>query len=194
MSVVTRAGLSDVDRCAGVVAASFASLPQTAWLIDTPADRVPVLAADFAIFVAHAVEFGHVDVLGDHAVAVWFYRDRELPAPADYDARVAAATGRYAERFHLLDAAFDGHHPVAPHHHLALLAVEPGYQNQGLGVALLRHHHAWLDAEGVSAFLEASTVESVRLYRREGYEAMGEAYGLPDGGPLMWPLWRAARS
>ncbi|SES49305.1 GNAT family N-acetyltransferase [Actinokineospora terrae] len=193
MTGVVRATGSDVRQSASVVARAFESLPQTEWLIDTPADRLGVLTADFEILVEHAMTHGHVDAIGDHAVAVWFDRtEGTIPAPADYAARVLSATGRYADRFHALDAAFAAHHPARPHHHLALLAVVPEKQGQGLGEALLRHHHAVLDTAGVAAFLEASTPASVRLYKREGYSPLGEPYALPDG-PLMWPLWRQPR-
>ncbi|WP_018680437.1 GNAT family N-acetyltransferase [Actinokineospora enzanensis] len=195
---VGRAATADVPACALLVARAFAPLPQTVWLIDELADRVPVLAADFEILVEHALAHGRVDVIGaagePHAVAVWFHRDREMPEPADYDARVAAATGRYADRFRALDHAFESHHPAEPHHHLALLAVDPDRQGQGLGAALLAEHHARLDAAGVDAFLEASTVDSVRLYERHGYRALGEPYRLAADGPRMWPLWRTART
>ncbi|GLW89583.1 GNAT family N-acetyltransferase [Actinokineospora globicatena] len=191
MTAITRATSADTALCAAIVAQSFAELPQTAWLIADPADRLPALTADFAILVEHALAHGHVDLIGDHAVAVWFDRTgAEIPAPADYDARVLAATGQYAERFHALDSAFEAHHPAEPHHHLALLAVAPAKQRQGLGEALLRHHHAHLDSQGLAAFLEASTPESTRLYLREGYTPLGEPYPLPDDGPTMWPLWR----
>ncbi|MBM7774109.1 GNAT superfamily N-acetyltransferase [Actinokineospora baliensis] len=194
MTTITRAGATDVAHCAAVVARAFEPLPQTAWLVDTPSDRLAALTADFEILVEHAVTHGHIDTIDDDAVAVWFHREHgKPPAPADYDVRVLAATGRYADRFHALDAAFDAHHPSEPHHHLGLLAVAPSRQGHGLGAALLRHHHAELDDRGLAAFLEASTLNSRRLYLRAGYAPLGEPYQLPEDGPTMWPLWRQPR-
>ncbi|PPK67166.1 GNAT family N-acetyltransferase [Actinokineospora auranticolor] len=188
-STITRATAAEIPLCAHLVAKSFEALPQTVWLIDKPAARLPALTASFTILVEHALEHGRVDLISDQAVAVWFHRDREVPEPRDYEARVAAGTGEYASRFQLLDEAFESHHPAAPHHHLALLAVHPEHQNKGLGGALLADYHARLDREGTAAFLEASTLASSRLYQRYGYRPLGEPYNLPDG-PAMYPLWR----
>lgn len=75
-----------------------------------------------------------------------------------------------------------------PHHHLALLAVEPSFQGRGLGSALLRHHHASLDGAGTAAYLEASSPADCDLYARHGYE-LRETFALPDG-TLFLPMWR----
>ena len=46
-----------------------------------------------------------------------------------------------------------------------------------------------LDAEGIPAYLEASTVRSRALYERHGFEVTGE-FNLPSGGPPLWQMWR----
>jgi GNAT superfamily N-acetyltransferase len=119
-------------------------------------------------------------------VAVWFPYTSPLPAPHDYDRRLAAATGAWEERFRTLDELSEQNHPAAPHHHLAFLAVHPDRQNEGLGTALLRHQHARL--AGLPAYLEASDPRNRDLYARHGYQAR-EPFALPDGA-LFWPMWR----
>ena len=52
----------------------------------------------------------------------------------------------------------------------------------------MRHHHAWLDANGMPAYLEASSPRSRDLYAKHGYLA-GEPFRVPDGTPF-WPMWR----
>ncbi|GLZ40432.1 GNAT family N-acetyltransferase [Actinokineospora sp. NBRC 105648] len=192
--MITRAGAADAGHCGLLVATAFQHLPQAAWLIGDAERRLPVMAANFTMLVEHALAHGHVDLVDDRAVAVWFHREAgvEIPEPPDYDARVDADCGEYADRFRALDKAFEAHHPTRPHHHLALLAVHPKAQRAGLGGELLRHHHSTLDSGGLDAFLEASTPESARLYHRHGYQPHGSPYALPDDGPLMWPLWRSA--
>lgn len=117
-------------------------------------------------------------------------RDRPLPEIADYDRRLWRACGGYTERFQDLDEAFDKHHPAEPHHHLALLAVEPTRQRRGVGTALLECCHTRLDRAGMPAYLEASSAHSRRLYARHGYTDNGEPIDLPHNGPRLWPMWR----
>jgi GNAT superfamily N-acetyltransferase len=90
-----------------------------------------------------------------------------------------------------LDAGLDRHHPTgAAHHHLAILAVRPDGQGQGIGTALLRAHHATLDAAGTPAYLEASSDRNRVFYLRNGYADLGPPIYLPDG-PQMRPMMRA---
>lgn len=185
---------ADADRVAGLVADAFTPLAVAAWLVANPVERRAALSGQFRMLVEHAVEHGHVylaavghDLVG---TSVWFALDAgELPPPPAYDERLAEICGPHLDRFRLLDAAFEAHHPAEPHHHLAFLAVSPDRQGAGLGSALLRHHHARLDAAGTSGYLEASCPESRDLYLRHGYAA-GEPFRLPYDGPPLWPMWR----
>ena len=45
---------------------------------------------------------------------------------------------------------------------------------------------------GRAAYLESTKQETVPYYMRFGFEVTGEIK-LPDGGPSMWPMWRAPR-
>lgn len=178
-----------IGTVADLVAEAFAELPAVAWLVPD-GDRRAIPRGHFALLVEHAMTWGEVHLTTDGAgAAVWFFRDGDPPPPpADYDARLAAATGAYLDRFRVLDELFDAHHPGEPHHHLGLLAVRPGRQGAGYGTALLRHHHRRLDAEGIAGYLEASSAASRALYARHGYLDRGR-FRLPDGPPF-YPMWR----
>jgi GNAT superfamily N-acetyltransferase len=196
-TAIRRATPDDATMVAELVAAAFAPLDAVAWLVPDEAVRSRIMTANFRIFVDHAIEHGHIDVIddsvpspngGDPAAAVWFPRTGPLPEPPDYERRLAAACGPWTSRFEVLDELFEENHPAEPHHHLALLAVRPDRQGAGLGSALLRHHHATLDGSGTAAYLEASSTGSRDLYLRHGYEPR-EPFTLPDGTPF-WPMWR----
>jgi GNAT superfamily N-acetyltransferase len=64
-------------------------------------------------------------------------------------------------------------------------------QGRGLGSELLAPVLRRCDREGVPAYLEASSVQSKRLYERHGFEARGVL--APAGGPTLWPMWRVTR-
>ncbi|HEU5160981.1 MAG TPA: GNAT family N-acetyltransferase [Streptosporangiaceae bacterium] len=191
-SAIRRARPADAGRVAELVATAFAPLPAVSWLVPEPADRPRVMTANLRIFVDHAIEYGHVDLIDEApAAAVWFPRTDPIPEPADYDRRLAAACGPWTDRFRVLDSLFEENHPDGPHYHLALLAVAPEWQSRGLGSVLLRRQHAELDATATAAYLEASSARSRDLYLRHGYEP-GEPFRLPDGTPF-WPMWRPPR-
>ncbi|MFD6754158.1 GNAT family N-acetyltransferase [Micromonospora gifhornensis] len=187
---IDRLGPADARWVAERIAEAFLVLDATRWLVPDEAKREAVLAAQFEIVVSHALRHGLVFGTADRVgVAVWLPSVGDpLPEPEDYDARLAAACGVWTPRFAHLDELFAANHPHADHHHLAMLAVRPDRQGTGVGSALLRHHHAWLDANGVPAYLEASSETSRDLYARHGYR-VAEPFRLPDGTPF-WPMWR----
>lgn len=190
---------ADITIAANIVAGAFSSLEATEWLVPEPKERMHRLPAVFEITLAHAARTGGVVHLLDEAIsgqgcpragmgtAVWIDRTREVPEPDEYELRLRSAAGPYAERFLSLDRLFDEHHPRDPHHHLAFLAALP--QGNGIGSALLRRYHAYLDAEGIAAYLEASSLKSVSLYRRHGYRLSSRPFGLPNRA-LFYPMWR----
>ncbi|KOX10518.1 GNAT family N-acetyltransferase [Micromonospora profundi] len=189
-AAIERLGPEDTALVAGRIAGAFTALEVTRWLVPDASKRESVLAGDFEIMVDHAMRHGLVYGTADRsAVAVWFPSVGEpAPPPPDYDARLAAACGEWTDRFQHLDELFAANHPHDDHHHLAFLAVEPDRQGHGLGTALLKHHHAWLDANDMPAYLEASDPRSRDLYARNGYRAR-EPFRVPDGTPF-WPMWR----
>jgi GNAT superfamily N-acetyltransferase len=190
---VVTAGPADTDALSQVIADAFFRLPPSRWLIADPAARRAIFPGYFRIYVEHALAAGIVHTTPARtAAALWLPVSASGPAPpAGYDARLAAAAGPWHSRFTAFDAELDRHHPAGTaHHHLALLAVHPDHQGQGIGRLLLAHH-AVLDQAGIPAYLEAATVRTRRLYSQYGYILRSDApIRLPGGGPPMWPMWR----
>jgi GNAT superfamily N-acetyltransferase len=188
---IRRAGPADVERIADVIAEAFHGLPPSRWLVPEADERAAILPRYFRLLLDHAVAHGEVQtVTGLAAAAVWFDETGgAAPEPAGYAARLDEICGRWADRFHVLDALLAAHRPARPHHHLAFLATQPGYQRGGLGTALLAHQHRHLDRYAIPAYLEAASGASRELYLRLGYADLGPAITLP-GGPQLWPMWR----
>jgi GNAT superfamily N-acetyltransferase len=83
-------------------------------------------------------------------------------------------------------------HPQEPHWYLGVIGSDPTVRGAGFGQALMRSRLDRCDAEHAPAYLEATKEETVPYYMRFGFEVTGEIK-LPDDGPSMWPMWRAAR-
>jgi GNAT superfamily N-acetyltransferase len=191
---IVRATGADTSVLAQVIAEAFFSLPVCQWLIPDQAARRAAFPGYFGLYVEHALADGLAHTTPDRAaVALWLPGTGPTEPPAGYTQRLAALTGPHLATFQTFDQTLDRHHPAGVfHHHLAILAVRPDRQGQGIGTALLHAHHATLDQDGIPAYLEASSQRSRALYLRHGYTSHGrQPIHLPhDGPPLMWPMWR----
>lgn len=198
---VISADEADAVVLSQVIADAFLDLPPSWWLIADQAVRRRVFPEYFRIFVEAALADGIVHTTQDRtAVAIWFPSGTGEPLPSDdpsdepddYLTRLTTVTQPWTSRFLAFDAAIESRHPPEPaHHHLAFLAVRPDRQGFGIGSALLLAHHEFLDQQArLPAYLEASAPRSRDFYLRHGYADLGPPNYLPDGGPLMYPMWR----
>jgi GNAT superfamily N-acetyltransferase len=189
---IVAAGPGDAQKLSTVVAAAFHPLAPCQWLIPHAIQRRVAFPAYFRILVDHALARGTVDTTPDRAAAaLWLPIGPEGPeAPDRYEQRLKEAVGPHLERFEILDDQFEKHHPTGVSHlHLAILAVHPDHQRQGVGRALLAQRHHVLDAEQTPADLEASDETNRDWYARHGYRLVGGPIQLPDG-PNMYPMMR----
>ncbi len=82
-------------------------------------------------------------------------------------------------------------HPDQPHWRLPMIGVEPNAQNRGFGGALMSYAVSRCDQEGMLAYLESSNPRNISLYRRHGFEVMGEIQ--VGEAPVMTPMLRKPR-
>jgi GNAT superfamily N-acetyltransferase len=189
---IQRATLADADQLAQTIAQAFHDLAPCQWLVEDPDTRARIFPAYFRLYAELGLRSGTVLATPDQqAVAVWLpVQPDAIPALPDHDWRLAAITGPRADRFHTFDELLDERHPAEPAHEwLAILAVHPSRQYQGIGSALLSHYHGLLDRDGTPAYLEAAEPRLCTLYRRHGYQELGEPIQLP-AGPELVPMWR----
>jgi GNAT superfamily N-acetyltransferase len=191
---IIRAGQADVGVLSQVIADAFFPLAPCQWLIPDQAARREILPSYFGMYVEHALADGIVHTTPQRdAAALWIPFGARLPdPPAGYLRQLAEVTGTWLPRFTAFDTSLDASHLTGTaHHHLAILAVRPARQGHGTGTALLDFHHAVLDRQRITAYLEASDERTRRLYLRHGYILRPDApIRLPDGGPEMWPMVR----
>lgn len=63
----------------------------------------------------------------------------------------------------------EARHLRDPHHYVAYVGVAPEHQGQGVGRRLMEPTLARADADGLPCFLEATSPDNARLYRRLGF-------------------------
>jgi GNAT superfamily N-acetyltransferase len=187
-STIRLAGPPDVDAVASRVAEAVHPTAVAAWLIADPSRRSHVLREVIRMHVEQAQSAGWIWIVGDaDGVAGWL--PGGLAPPPGYDRRLAAAAASYAPRFRILDAARRLRRPPETHQYLGFLAVAAARRGRGIGSALLTWQHRVLDRGGMPAHVDATGVESRRMYLRNGYRDHGPPIDLPDG-PRLWPMRR----
>lgn len=196
-----RATAADTARAAETLAAAFQDDPVTTW----------IGRKDVRRDAGRRAMFHHlVSVLGLGGDEMWIAPDYSAAAlwvpPAQADLKIpvmeelrllrtlVAFTGWSGlGRANAFRKAADHHHPKdQPHFYLMSIGVDPRFQGQGLGSAILAATLAHVDAQHLPAYLESSNAKNVPLYRRHGFEVTSE-FRPVDTAPPLWGMWRAAR-
>jgi GNAT superfamily N-acetyltransferase len=190
------AGAGDIDTVASIVTDAFDHLEVIHYLVPDPDRRRKVSRDWYRLYVEHAINgAGQVVMTEDaNAAAVWFDRTSEPSEPDDYAKHLADLAGEHLPRFEHLDRQMDAHHPNDPHWHLLFLAVRPDRWNQGLGSTLMNYTHQRLDAEAIPAYLEATSADNQRLYRRHGYTDMTPPTIAVSDNIHLHRMWRPAHN
>jgi ribosomal protein S18 acetylase RimI-like enzyme len=188
---------ADLGAVAADLADAFADDVMFNWMLRSDARRDRARLAFFDFIVRH-VAFGAGRIerpeIGG-AAAIWMPFESLRPTPLLTELRalpiLLGATG--LARFGRLAAVretMDRHHPLdRPHAYLSFLGVARAAQGHGIGARLLKVGTDRCDAAGLPAYLETQTQRAIALYRRHGFEVIGENRPRPDAPPL-WSLWR----
>lgn len=196
-SDIVRLADADVSRAATALARAFYDDPVASWMYRDESARHERLERGFALFMRRVwlpVDASYTtDSLA--GAALWMppgewhlgflAQLRMLPA-------MWAVSRRDLPRLLGFFNAMESVHPENPHWYLPIVGVEPEWQGKGFGAALLRPILERCDAEGVPAYLEASSMRSRALYERQGFEVSGDEITAKDSPPL-WPMWREPR-
>ncbi|WP_329056381.1 GNAT family N-acetyltransferase [Amycolatopsis sp. NBC_01488] len=186
MTDVRAADPSEVDTVVTILAEAFQDDPMSRWVFpDGERRRAVAHPAFFRELLGAGFATGHVDVTADLSAAVIW-----LPGGGADDGPIAGLDPAETDRLGVLLGLMAAVEPAGPLWHAQFIGVRPGRQRRGVGERLLRHGLARADAEGLPAYLEASSPDSTRLYRRLGFRDHGPAFH-PPGGPPMQPMRRA---
>ena len=84
-------------------------------------------------------------------------------------------------------------HAPMPHWHLSVIGVEPEFQSQGVGSALLQPMLERADGQGAACYLDTHQEANVRLYLRHGFE-VAERTQLPGHPVPVYAMLRKPRT
>jgi ribosomal protein S18 acetylase RimI-like enzyme len=198
------ASVNDVRRALPAMVRAFWTFPETLHLLPTERVRRRVLPRYLASDMADAARSGRLNLAErDGSVvgaAAWLApgaypisaarQARELvtlaPAlPWGIRAALEGRRGQSANR-----ARHRAH--AEPHYFLRTIGVDPAYQRQGVGAALVRPMLDAADAEHVGCFLFTATEQNAAWYHSLGFETSAQ-YNPTPTWPEVWAMWRPAR-
>ena len=175
--------------------------PLFGWFARDPPQEHAVLHHFAGAMIRDAVAHGEVNVVearGRVAGSASWLPPGTKPPHGMRQVRVTIAAGRALARgrnritgIRLLDKVGRAH-PSEPHWYLALLGVDPTFQGQGFGGALLRRQLTLCDETQTPAFLETQKPDNLPFYERFGFKVTDQLR--VGSSPPVWQLWREPRS
>lgn len=191
---------TDIAALAHVLGRAFYDDPVTTWMLPDEKTRPVRLPRLFATLTRHHhFAGGGVEVACDGpgigAAALWDPPNRWKQSPRAQLAMLPSVILTFGHRAAAAREVIElmkRHHPEEPHWYLAVLGSDTTVRGKGYGQALMHSRLDRVDAEHAPAYLESSKPENVPYYQRFGFEVTGEIV-LPNGGPTLWPMWRAPR-
>ncbi len=186
--IVRAAEESEMDTVVDVLTEAFHDDPFSVWSFPGEERRAVALPIFYrAIVRGTRAAGGDVDVTGDLSAAVLWTPGGAEGEPDSGD--FAGLADEELVRLGALFALMTEHAPGGAYHHAQFIGVRKSAQRRGVGARLLRHGLDRCSAAGMPAYLEASSPESAKLYRRLGFRDHGAAFAVGDGPPMR-PMWR----
>lgn len=188
----TPAFLSDYDRSIAALVTAFISDPFIRWMFPDAKQYLHYFPQVLKYFAGRAFDHGSAYRSEDFkAVALW------LPPGVGPDEEALVTVLQegvdpklQGDAFALLEQVGASHPPV-PHWYLPAIGVEPMFQGKGYASALLAQGVEVCDGAHVAAYLEATNPVNIPLYKRFGFEVVGE---IQAGSSIpIFPMLRAAR-
>jgi GNAT superfamily N-acetyltransferase len=193
---------ADIGELSQVLGRAFYDDPVSMWIMPDDKTRTAHLRTFFAAVTRHHhLAGGGVEVASDGSIgaaALWDPPGRWKQTPREQLMMLPSFLRGFGLRlsvgrkFGALLELMKQHHPEEPHWYLAVIGSDVTVRGKGYGQVLMRSRLDRVDAEHAPAYLESSKPENVPYYQRFGFEVTGQI-ALPDGGPTLWPMWRAPR-
>ena len=195
---VRRARPDERAALARALAHAFFDDPHAIWTLRAHDRRLERLDRGFSVglqklFLAQEECYTTAGVVGG---AIWMRPGQTRIGMLDQLRLVPSMIGAYGRDIvpmARLMMLLDSMHPHEREHwYLPFVGVIPDWQGRGIGGSLMQPVLARCDADGMPAYLEATTERNRALYERNGFEVT-EEYRLWGDGPVGWKMWREPR-
>ena len=191
-TVIRTAAAADTERCLAVLTLAFDADPPCRWAWPDPQQYLEAFPRFARAFGGAAIEHGTANYHeGFSGVALWL-----SPGVTPDEASLISVVqdtikGATKDAMFSMFEQMDAFHPREAHWHLPLVGVDPAHRGKGIGAALLRHVLNACDSQKLLAYLEATSWQNLRLYERNGFEALGTIQ-VADSPPVV-PMMRKPR-
>ena len=185
---------ADTVRAGAILARSFLDEPVFIATIDDPDDRLDCCQALFTANLRHALVYGEAWAIGTDShtmlgVAYWTPKPETALTPEEQDAfGFTAVFERWGPQLAPIGEAEAAalatlDYLATPWRYLAAIGIEPGFQGQGYGSALLAHLTQAARDANVPFGLTTDRERNVKLYERAGFQTIAHqpttALGIP---------------
>jgi ribosomal protein S18 acetylase RimI-like enzyme len=179
----------EMPKAIATIVAAFITDPVARFAFASSHDHLEGMGTATRLFAGGAFEHGTADVSTDFCgAALW------LPPGVHPDGDALEKVFRQLSAPERLDDVLGTFekmgesHPDEDHWYLPLIGVDPNAQGRGLGAELMRHAVARCDRDGALAYLESSNPRNISLYRRFGFDIVGEIR--VGAAPVVTPMVR----
>jgi ribosomal protein S18 acetylase RimI-like enzyme len=188
----------DVDAVCEILALAFADNPNTLAVVrgDRAKARRMMRAAARAAKVGRACS--HVwlaekagRLVGVLNAAEWPRCQLSIGEKVKIAPAMIRAAGSSLSRSMKMMSVWARHDPREYHWHIGPIGVHPELQGEGIGTALLRSFLEGVDERRLPAYLETDVDRNVVLYRRFGFEVVGQEDVNGVNNRFMWRPPRA---
>lgn len=186
---INRATSAEAEDCLTVLSLAFCNDPAMRWMFPQPsqyAQGLPHFAQAFGGAAFQQATAFYIE--GFRAVALWLPPHSQPDEAALMTLIQEGVEESQQPALAAILEQLEGHHPPAPHWHLAIIGTDPIYQGQGYGSALLAHTLATCDQQQALVYLEATNPRSVALYQQHGFEVLGTVQA--GNSPTLYPMLR----
>jgi len=191
-TVIRTAAAADTERCLAVLTLAFDADPPCRWAWPDPQQYLEAFPRFARAFGGAAIEHGTANYHeGFSGVALWLSPGLTPDEASLMSVIQDTVKGATKDAMFSMFEQMDAFHPREAHWHLPLVGVDPAHRGKGIGAALLRHVLNACDSQKLLAYLEATSWQNLRLYERNGFEALGTIQ-VADSPPVV-PMMRKPR-
>jgi ribosomal protein S18 acetylase RimI-like enzyme len=183
---------SNADQAIDTVVLVFSADPLARWFYPDPHQYLLHLPSFVWTFAGRAFEYNSAyQIDGYSGAALWLPPDVHPDENALIELLQRTIPEENQQEIFAFIEQMDRSHPSEPHWYLPMIGVDPGKQGTGYGSALLKHALERCDSEGKLAYLESSSLKSIPLYQRHGFELLGTIQ--VGSSPPLFPMLRKPR-